>query len=100
MRSAGATYLSGCTITRRSREAGGERRRDAERGGKWSFFLSLGPSGRPFNALFLVCGNSCVRSYGSRTVIWLPTEGETVDCSHSGPFRLYDFFVFVVSCLF
>ena len=38
---AGATYLLRCTITRRSREAGGERRRDAERGGKCSFFLSL-----------------------------------------------------------
>ena len=38
---AGATYLFGCTITRRSREAGGERRRDAERGGKCSFFLWL-----------------------------------------------------------
>ena len=36
---AGATYLSGCTITRRSREAGSERRRDVERGGKWSFSL-------------------------------------------------------------
>ena len=45
---AGATYLSGCTITRRSREAGGERRRDAERGGKCSFFLWLTSPRGPF----------------------------------------------------
>ena len=46
---AGATYLSGCTITRRSREAGSEQRRDAERAGKCSFFLWLTSPRGPFN---------------------------------------------------
>ena len=48
---AGATYLFGCTITRRSREAGSERRRDAERGGKCSFFLWLTSPRGPFTTL-------------------------------------------------
>lgn len=33
--------------------------------------------------------------YGYLTVLvrsWLPSEGGTVDCSHSGPFRLYEIF--------
>ena len=71
---AGATYLLRCTITRRSREAGGERRRDAERAGKWSFILSLGPPGHPVSYEYGVSG-SCSRaisqkSHGRKSQVW------------------------------